>query len=234
MSAGLCPCGCGTPVPPGRMFADPHRVHIGRWRRGQAWLRALWERNQPAILAGHARRAHAASERQANERLTAAESALWRRARLIGQENGRAKANARDRHRFGVRTQQARAGAIGGRKDAPVKHRRAYLRALGIIGLTPTARTRDLWSRSYLAGYAGSYDARLARLRARKASDGRMSLGYITRIEPTCVVEPDPGEAGPSRPMTAADRARLSQETLQALEALRAGRFPLMPLAGRA
>lgn len=61
-----------------------------------------------------------------------------------------------------------------------------------------------------------------------------MSLGYITRIEPTCVVEPDPGEVGPSRPLTAADRARLSPETLQALEALRAGRFPLMPLAGRA
>lgn len=168
MSAGLCPCGCATPVAPGRMFADPHRVHIGRWRRGQAWLRALWERNQPAILAGHARRAHAAAERQANERLTAAESALWRRARLVGQNNGRAKADARVRHAFGVRTQQARAGAIGGRKDAPVKHRRAYLRALGIVGLTPTARTRDLWSRSYLAGYAGSYDARLAYLRARK------------------------------------------------------------------
>lgn len=58
-----------------------------------------------------------------------------------------------------------------------------------------------------------------------------MSLGYITRIEPTCVVEPDPGEVGPSRPLTAADRARLSPETL---EALRAGTFPLMPLAGRA
>ena len=143
-------------------------THRRRWRRGQAWLRALWERNQPAILAGHARRAHAASERQANERLTAAESALWRRARLVGQNNGRAKADTRVRHAFGVRTQQARAGAIGGRKDAPVKHRRAYLRALGIVGLTPTARTRDLWSRSYLAGYAGSYDARLAYLRARK------------------------------------------------------------------
>lgn len=150
------------------MFADPPRVHIGRWRSGQGWLRDLWQRNQPAIRAGHARRAHAAAERQAGEALTAQESALWRRARLIGQENGRAKANARARHPFGVKRQQARAGAIGGRKAAPAKHRRSYLRALGRIGLAATARTRDLWSRSYLAGYAGSYAARLALLRARK------------------------------------------------------------------
>lgn len=61
-----------------------------------------------------------------------------------------------------------------------------------------------------------------------------MSLGYIAHIEPTCVVEPDPGEVGPARPLTAADRARLSPETLQALAQLRAGTFPLLPMAGRA
>lgn len=58
--------------------------------------------------------------------------------------------------------------------------------------------------------------------------------GYIKHIEPTCVVEHDPGEVGPVRPLTAAARARLSEETLTALAQLRAGTFPLMSLAGRA
>lgn len=57
--------------------------------------------------------------------------------------------------------------------------------------------------------------------------------GYIKQIEPTCVVDHDPGEVVDVRPLTAAERARLSEETLTALARLRAGTFPLMSLAGR-
>lgn len=59
------------------------------------------------------------------------------------------------------------------------------------------------------------------------------ALGYVKQIEATCVVDEDPGEVGPVRPLTAAGRARLSDETARALQALRDGTLKPMSLVGR-
>lgn len=44
-----------------------------------------------------------------------------------------------------------------------------------------------------------------------------MSHGYIRHIEPGCIIEDDPGEWRPARPVTDADRDRIREQQIERL-----------------